>query len=284
MEGSAVVVEPLFMVARKKPFRRIRQRIRQLKSFAGRFPYRPDDVVIASYPKSGSTWLRFILAALAVEDAADTPGKVDFAQMHVLVPEIARTAADFGVDFEKLPSPRLMRTHTPYFPTAPNVVYLLRDGRDVLVSYYHHFRKFDGFEGEFSDFLRSNKRRTEWAEHVEGWIFENPLSRPFCLIRYEDMLRDPVVEVKKIARFCGLKSTDEQIRRATEQASFDNMRQVEETKGMPYYKPKNAEMRFIRQGKSGGWKDVFSEDDKAFFKQCFGATLIKAGYESSHLW
>ncbi|HTD68312.1 MAG TPA: sulfotransferase domain-containing protein [Candidatus Limnocylindria bacterium] len=273
------------MAARKKPFRKLRQRIRQLKSFAARFPYRPDDVVIVSYPKSGSTWLRFILASLVGESAAaDAGGEVDFARMHVLVPEIARTAVEAGIDFDTLPAPRLMRTHSAYAPAASNVVYLLRDGRDVLISYYHHFRKFDGFEGGFSDFLRSDKRRTEWADHVQGWIFDNPLAKPFCLIRYEDMLRDPFAEVKKIAQFSGLKNSDEHIRRATEQASFENMRRVEEVKGMPYYKPKNTEMRFIRQGKSGGWKDVFTEEDKAFFKQHFGAALIKCGYESSHLW
>jgi len=267
------------MAARQKPFRKLRQRIRQLKSFAARFPYRPDDVVIVSYPKSGSTWLRFILAALVKETSAGTADEVDFAKMHVLVPEIARTAAEAGVDFDTLPAPRLMRTHNAYVPAAPNVVYLLRDGRDVLVSYYHHFRKFNGFEGDFSEFLRSDKRRTEWADHVQGWIFDNALAKPFCLIRYEDMLRDPLAEVKKIVAFSGLKNSEEQIRSATEQARFENMRRVEEVKGMPYYKPKNTEMRFIRQGKSGGWKDVFSEEDKAYFKQHFGAALIKCGYE-----
>ncbi len=179
-----------------------------------------------------------------------------------------------------------MRTHSLFIPTFPKVVYLLRDGRDVLVSFYHHHRKLLGFNGSFSEFLRGRRRRTEWAEHVEDWIFRNPRLDNICVIRYENMLKDTAREMRQLVQFIGLGCTDAQIQTAIVRSAFDKMRRIEETKGLAlsYGHAEKSELRFVRKGVAGDWRETFTESDKVYFKEQFGGTLIKAGYEASNLW
>src|SRR6266700_1399887 len=91
--------------------------------------------------------------------------EVDFLLLQLMVPELARDAYQYGVNFQSLPSPRMMRSHALYSPRFPKVVYILRDPRDVLVSYYYHFQKFHHFDGTLLDFMQSDVRKVEWDQH-----------------------------------------------------------------------------------------------------------------------
>lgn len=243
------------------------------------FAYRPNDVVLASYPKSGSSWVRFILANLLTQS-----GEVDFLSTQLLVPELSKQSLKHGIDFESLPSPRILRTHALRFPESPRAVYLLRDGRDVMVSYYFHYKKFHEFAGTFLDFLESDIRRAEWEEHVESWLFQDGRSEDVCVCRYEDLIADAFSEMKKMAEFIGLQFSDEQLRRAIEQSSIEKMRAVEQAKGLGISATGDTSIAFVRKGGSGNWREHFGDAEKKIFKQRYGETLIKAGYESAPDW
>jgi len=253
-------------------------------SFENTFAYKPDDVVIVSYPKSGSTWVRFIMAHLLCEMFSRQHKEVDFLHMQLMVPEISRDAYQNGVNFQSLPSPRMMRSHALYIPRFPKAVYILRDPRDVLVSYYYHFQKFHHFDGTLLDFMQSDVRKVEWDQHVNSWIFQNPWLGNLCIIRYEDMLNDAFVEVEKIVRFAGLDRTPAEIHGAVEKSGFNKLRELEERSGLGYVDDQNKEIRFIREGKKGGWQESFGRAEKVYVKEKLGTTLIRAGYESSFLW
>ena len=122
--------------------RRLRRTLRHMyggyskvDAFAKAFHYRQDDVVIVSYPRSGSTWLRFIFAHLIRDRVSDQSTNVDFLFVQRFIPAISAAIQQKGVDYEALPFPRIMRTHSLYIKEIPKVIYLMRDGRDVLVSY-----------------------------------------------------------------------------------------------------------------------------------------------------
>ncbi len=89
-----------------------------------------DDVFIVSYPRSGNTWTRFLIGNLLRLDEPAT-----FANIESRVAEIY-----FNPDHElrKLPRPRLLKSHEPFQPRYPRVIYIVRDPRDVAVSFYHH--------------------------------------------------------------------------------------------------------------------------------------------------
>ncbi len=268
----------------RKLFNRLSRNRHRAEPFENVFHYRPDDVVIVSYPRSGSTWLRFIMAHLIHNMIPGEPKEVDFLRTQLIVPEISEEAHRKGADFETLPSPRIMRSHSLYNSHFPNVVYLMRDGRDVLVSYYYYFKKFQGFEGTLYEFLRCDARRVEWDEHVNSWIYQNPSLSNVYVIRYENMLRDPFQEVEELAHFIGLERTAEQMRKAIEGSDFHTVRQIEERKGLGYTNAGNPKIRFIRKGGSGNWRDEVGEREKALIKQRFGNALIRTGYESSFQW
>jgi hypothetical protein len=248
------------------------------RDFVAQFPYRPDDVVIASYPKSGSTWLRFIISHLQARKT-----EVDFLTVQHAVPEISPHAVEKGVDYQTLPSPRFMRTHAEFVAECPRVIYMLRDGRDVMVSFYFHHQKFENFDGTLLDFLK-DERRLEWDRHVESWLFQNPHLDRMCVIRYEQLMADPAGGVAKIAAFGGLKCSPAEIRRAVEESSFERMKAVEKKKGLGYSDPGRPEIAFVRKGGSGNWRELFGDAEKKVFKERFGRMLIKTGYESSLQW
>jgi hypothetical protein len=253
---------------------------KQRKEVEREFAYRPDDVVLASYPKSGSSWVRFILANLIAPES-----EADFLATQLLVPEISRNAMKHhAIDFEKLPSPRIMRTHALRFPECPRAIYLLRDGRDVMVSFYFHHKKFHAFAGTFLDFLRSDVRTAEWDEHVASWLFENPPRDGICVVRYEELLTDTFSGIKMMIEFSGLQSSDEQLRRAIERSTFDKMKAAEEKKGLGYTQTGDATIAFVRKGESGNWREYFGDAEKKIFKERYGEVLIKADYESSPNW
>lgn len=253
-------------------------------NFESMFKFRPDDVVIVSYPKSGSTWLRFMLAHLISDILLGEPKEIDFFRAQLIVPEISEQAQREGVDFNALPSPRIMRSHSLYNPGFPKVIYLLRDGRDVLISYYYHFKKFHSFNGTLYDFILSNVRGIEWDKHVNSWLFDNHSLSNIFVIRYEDMLRDPVEELKRLLDFIDISGPSEKIREAVNNSDFDIMRKMEENKGLGYVEQGDRKIKFVRKGQKGNWKEDFRDKEKAAVKKIYGETLIKVKYEDSNQW
>jgi tetratricopeptide (TPR) repeat protein len=83
----------------------------------------PDDIFITSYPKSGNTWLRFLLANLLKQQDEE----IDFHTVHNYVPEVGKQEEII----KTLRRPRVMKSHAPYISEYPKVIYLIRDGRDV---------------------------------------------------------------------------------------------------------------------------------------------------------
>jgi len=104
------------------------------KDIAGRnfFVY-PDDTFLVSYPKSGSTWARFLVAALANPEET-----VSFLNIDRLLPSISSRSKR---DLRNQPRPRLIKSHEYFDARYQNVIYVVRDPRDVVLSQYRFFLK-----------------------------------------------------------------------------------------------------------------------------------------------
>src|SRR5438874_11935634 len=89
----------------------------------------PDDVFLVSYPKSGNTWVRFLIANLI----SDIP--VTFLNIEQRIPSIY-ILPDRAL--RAMPKPRVLKSHECFVPRYRNVIYIVRDPRDVAVSYYHY--------------------------------------------------------------------------------------------------------------------------------------------------
>jgi hypothetical protein len=242
-----------------------------------RFPYKLTDCVVVSYPKSGSTWVRFILTNLFYKP------KPDFTDVQAYIPALSpegmRRAHEDFFDFNKI---RFMRSHCTYSSKFPKVLYVLRDGRDVLVSYYHHYRKFLKYRNGLSRFIKDFKKDEEWARHVSSWGISNCSN--LVVLKYEDLLKDTFWAMKTALCSLHLGFNTERLKEAIQSSSFGELRRLEETKGLGYLgKPSregiDAESQyFIRKGRQGGWKEVFTENVQRVIDERFWSVLHKLNY------
>ena len=106
-----------------------------------------DDIFLVSYPKSGNTWVRFLLANLLKEGDE----LIDFKSAIKYVPEIGI----HNDELVNLKRPRIIKSHELYNAKYPKVVYIVRDPRDVYVSYFHYLKKKLPIGLTFSAFLRN---------------------------------------------------------------------------------------------------------------------------------
>src|SRR5579862_3428641 len=100
-----------------------------LDKAGNRFTVYPDDTFLVSYPKSGNTWVRFLLANLIYPNE-----EIGFSNINRVLPSPDVLSRRF---LKKLPRPRILKSHQPYDLRFRRVVYLVRDPRDVVISEYH---------------------------------------------------------------------------------------------------------------------------------------------------
>lgn len=195
-----------------------------------RFIPRTDDLFVASYPRSGTTWTQFILYLLTSD------GDLGFHHLSEVSPWWERSFATGSATaeaFEALPSPRIFKTHLPYrwLPRAGRIVYLIRDGRDVAVSYYHLHRshlRFDGsFEQFFERFLSGEVQYRSWFKHVAGWERQRDNPRVMFL-HYEDMHRDLPGAIARLAAFAGITASRKRVAEIAARSSFEAMKAHED--------------------------------------------------------
>lgn len=215
-----------------------------------------DDVFLASYPRSGNTWVKFVLADLVA-------GRdLGFQETEDLVPTVGehRRCASY------LPGGgRIVKTHEPIRPEYRRSIYLIRDPRDVALSYVRWLSGFGVEYESLDEFLRQFMRGRvggygSWLRHAQGWIEAGPKHEVLPL-RYEDLKADPIRQLSRAAAFCGLPADMDRIELAAGRNSADRMRQKESLE-TGYFEEagwRNNEVSFVGQASSGGWRDQLSK-------------------------
>jgi hypothetical protein len=240
----------------------------------------PDDVFLVSFPKSGNTWTRFLIANLAFPQ---TPAS--FANIHALVPDPEGTAKKI---FDRMPGPRIIKSHHCFDPRYPKIVYIVRDPRDVALSQYHYHRKCMKIDDQypmekFIDRFIAGETcpHGSWGENVSSWLVTRRNSPRFLLIRYEDLTADAPRELAKIAAFIGIAASKDQIIQAVERSSADNMRKMEKVQSddCSLTKTSRKDLPFVRAAKSGGWRSGLPEPLVAKIEAAWGPVMSSIGYQ-----
>lgn len=231
---------------------------------------RPNDVFIVSYPKSGNTWVRFLLANLLAPEK-----QISFRNIEDYVPNIYKSSATL----EEREGRRYIKTHHPCYDLYPKTVYIYRDGRDALVSYYHYATGKKVFAGTFADFILSPfvEQFSSWKEHVTSALdFASEHPDRILMLRYEEMLRQPLPCAARVTAFLEMECDERAIAQAVEKSSFDQLKRVEQTfGGENLIKP----LTFFRSGKSGQWHEYFTSEVYERYMQENGAILRRVGYQ-----
>ena len=251
------------------------------KDHVGRhFGVHPDDTFIISYPRSGSTWTRFLVANLAYPNET-----VSFANLDSLVPA---TAVSSRRSLKNARRPRIIKTHNYYDHRYQKVVYVVRDPRDVVLSEYRFHLKGrkieDGYPmdrfvarfvtGELGDY-------GSWKENVVSWLATRGDSPDFLLLRYEDMVADTIRELTKLAAFLGVDAGAERVARAVERSSADNMRAMEKKESETWIvtKGRRKDIPFVGTATSGGWKSKLPGPCVAQIEAAWSPLMRWLGYE-----
>lgn len=218
----------------------------------------PDDVFVASYPKSGNTWVRLLLTEVLAAPEEQGDG---WERHHRVVPDLYRHR-EWADNASR---PRYMKTHEAWFDRYPRCLYIVRDGRDTMVSYYHYLQGFRDDLGSFSHFLRHEANwPTYWHVHAERAITA-AAERPddFLIVRFEDLKTDDFAELRRMVSFCGIDAEENDIVRATEQCRFDRLKKKEQRHGHPDKADEAGS--FFRSGSTRQWADYFSDEDLDWF-------------------
>jgi hypothetical protein len=230
----------------------------------------PNDVIIVGYPKSGNTWSQVLISgAVYGFSPILTPDSI----VQDLVPDVHDQ-----IFYRRYQVPMFFKSHHMPQPNYRRVVYLLRDGRDVMVSYLHHLRATMGNHVTLKDMVESGKGLfpCRWHEHVRAWK-SNPYSADMITVRYEDLLNNAAHELERICTFAGVERPRDLIERIANESQFEKMKAREQRSGWanPEWPKDKA---FVRKGKSGGWREEFPADCLDTFMQQSGDTLREYGY------
>jgi hypothetical protein len=241
----------------------------------------PDDTFLVSFPRSGNTWTRFLVCNLINPD-----DPVNFAQLESRIPEIYDVT---DRNLRAFPRPRIIKSHECFDPRYKKIVYIVRDPRDVLISYYEFQLKRRVISENISleDFVprfmesEIEPKTGSWRDHVVSWTATRGSQKNFLLLRYEDMLADTQKESTKIAAFLGLDSSPERIARAVALSSADRMRKLEKEQSRQWKETKETrqDKPFVRKAASGGWKTILSEKSVAQIESAWGDAMRSAGYK-----
>ncbi|HEY6769293.1 MAG TPA: sulfotransferase domain-containing protein [Candidatus Sulfotelmatobacter sp.] len=229
-----------------------------------------NDIFLASYPRSGSTWLRFLLyESLAGQSSG-------FGNVNESIPDVK----EHKIGKPLMPNNgRLIKTHEVYHPEYRKAVYLVRDARDVALSEYAYQTALGLVQQPLDEYLpafltKSVNPFASWTAHVQSWL-SAPLSPDHLLIvKFEDLRKDSIASVGEIIRFFGIAPDEARIRQAVANNSVERMKAKE--KETPQRASKKGQ--FIRSGSVGGWRANLSEAQVKIVREQAGDLLNRLGY------
>jgi hypothetical protein len=246
------------------------------------FAVYPDDTFLVSYPRSGNTWTRFLIANLVYPEK-----NVSFANIEKLIPD---TASQSNRALKRTPRPRIIKTHQYFDHRYPKTIYIVRDPRDIALSYYDFQRRSrqieDGYELEryVEDFVCGRLISADWgtwAENVGSWVYTRGRRKEFLLLRYEDMTKDTASELARIAVFLGVEPSMAELHKAIELSSADRMRKLEKLEALQWVGTRNhrKDIPFVGNARSGGWRTSLPERSVRLIEKAWGELMAALGYE-----
>ena len=165
------------------------------------------------------------------------------------------------------PSPRLIKTHLYFKFFAKTVekarskfIFLSRDPKDCIVSYFHHYQDMIGYSGSFDDFFEMYKCKDlifgDPFDYAIGW-WQHKEEDNFLFTTYAEMKQDIRGVIKRVAAFLSKELSDEIIERIVAHTSFEQM------KRNPMVNKSDIADNFIRKGVVGDWVHYFKDDQRS---------------------
>ncbi len=232
---------------------------------------RPADAFVGSYPRSGSTWLRFMLNELLVGNASG------FTNVNEALPDVGKHDQALPV---LIGNGRLIKTHEPFRSEYRKAIYLVRDARDVMLSEFA-YQKALGFASDDLDayiprFLTGQVNPFgSWIQHVHSWLDARESKRAeILLVHFRDLRGNSEGTLADILSFLGCPVSREKIRQAIANNAVERMREKEKVNPQRA----SARGRFIGSGSVGGWQEKLTSEQIELIQKHAGEALERLGY------
>jgi aryl sulfotransferase len=261
------------------------------------FEFRRDDIVISTWSKAGTTWLQQIVGQLLFPGVLDLPvmDLAPWVDMRVIPKEEIVRA--LGAQTHR----RFMKTHLPVdalvFSPEAKYIYAARDGRDVLLSWYHHHASFSqeaydminntpGLVGPTLERPTADIRAYfhEWLDrdgfpvwsfwqHVQSWWDIRELDN-VLLVHFASLKQDLAQEMRRIAEFLGIEVDAELWPSMVHHCTFEHMkRNAEALSPMLGAVFDGGAQSFVNKGTNGRWRDVLTSADIEKYERIANANL-----------
>jgi hypothetical protein len=260
--------------------RRARFRSRLLRAPLVRYRHRglgPLDAMLGSYPRSGTTWLRFLLSE------ALTGRAEEFGPQGQIVPYVGDHRTASGI----LPGGgRLVFTHETVRVGERRVIYVVRDPRSVALSEHRWLLRRGLAPPTFERFLdefiagRSNPWGG-WNRHVERWLGGEVVQTDLVhLVRFEALRRDPETELDATLRSLGAELDRGSLAAVVANNTLERMQEKErEAPDHAFEKGVRREVRFVQEGSTIGWREQLTPEQRQAIEVAFGPAMQRLGYE-----
>ncbi|GJX08328.1 cytosolic sulfotransferase 5-like protein [Tanacetum coccineum] len=254
------------------------------------FKPEPTDIFLATFMKCGTTWLKALMFAVSNRH------RYEFSNHPLLRtgPQSAFPYLDTHIyldhtmtKFDHLPKPRLFATHHPreLLPTSMTspispckFVYVCRDPKDVLISKWDFMNKLRSkdlvpisFNEAYESFCNGVSEYSPFWDHVLGyWKASKESPDKILFLKFEDMKKEPMVEVRKLAEFMGMPFTPHEeekgvVEEIVKLCSFETLSSLEVNKGgrQRFTAKETIENKnFFRKGVVGDWENYLTEEMK----------------------
>lgn len=241
------------------------------------------DVVIAAFPKTGSTWLQTMIRKMLAEHCNLGDEEIphlfvgSLGRLHKVPPGIPHIYVTHNMPNFNEESYEFMTVDNAKF-RGKKVILLVREPKDTLVSLYFHNR-YRTVPPVYNDDINAMVHDDvygigKYIKFYQSWVDDSRLCKGFLLVRYEDLRADPELSLRGICEFIGLEGVSEDtIRRVVAFSSFENMRKYEEKNsrhlpGLNRSENLLPEAFKVRDGTVGGYKKHLSQESIQFIDQC----------------
>ena len=243
-----------------------------------------DDIILSTYPKSGTTWFRFIIANIISYNDFNSDYIIDYEALNGPF-RCSYDSKDISTITQKS-IPRIFATHKSFSRWRFNKlksIYILRNPGDVMISFFHYNNSLkDPYINSKSlkEFIRNDKVGIkQWCYHVDSWI-----QKANVILTYEAMKSNANIEIKKMFEILNIEVTDKAINYAIEKSDFNLIKDLEKKSGMDK-KAKDKHKKgylFARKGETNQWKQNLDDDDIKYINDHISKTRL-SDYEIDYL-